>query len=259
MEFLHLRPWNQKGIMAHGFGRKDKIGTKIARKDWRRQDITVDCETFPLISLRQVHGDRVFIFDGSCQNPDELWDQEGDALICQVPGYALAVFTADCMPLFLFDPVRKAIGVVHAGWRGAAKSLPGKAVEKMIQNFHCRPENILAAIGPCIGPCCMEVDEPVRALFKEAGLPWNDFSSPRGAGKWLLDLPGACTHSLENAGVSRKNIQRLDFCTCCQRDMFFSYRGEAKTQGRQMNFIALKKEPRGELTGGTSNPESRIK
>ena len=241
MEFLQLRNWNEYGILIHGFGIKDKIGTKIARKDWRNQSITVDDETFPLISLRQVHGDRVLIFDGSCQNPDELWEQEGDALICQAPGYALAVFTADCMPLFLFDPVKRAIGVVHAGWRGAAKSIPGKAVEKMVRNFHCGVENIHAAIGPCIGPCCLEVDEPVRAFFRDAGFPWKDLSSPRGAEKWLLDLPGACTYSLEIAGILRKNIQKLDPCTCCHRDRFFSYRGESKTQGRQMNFIALKR------------------
>jgi YfiH family protein len=240
MEFLGLDSWNQKGILIHGFGTKGNLGTKIARKDWRKQSIFVGGEAFPLISPRQVHGDRILVFDGSAQNADELWDQEGDALICRDPGYALAVFTADCMPLFLFDPVMKVIAVVHAGWRGAAKSLPRKTVEKMTQIFHCRGENIHAAMGPCIGPCCLEVDEPVRAFFREAGLPWNDLSSPRGGGKWSLDLSGVCTYSLELAGIDRENIQKLDRCTCCQRSVFFSYRGESKTQGRQMNFIALK-------------------
>ncbi len=252
MEFLGLDNWNQNGILIHGFGKRAHFGTKIARKDWWKQSILVDHESFPLISPRQVHGDRVLVFDGSSQNADEIWDQEGDALICQAPGYALAVFTADCIPLFLFDPVMKVIAVVHAGWRGAAKSVPRKTVEKMTQMFHCRSKNIQAAIGPCIGPCCLEVDEPVRAFYREAGLPWKDFSSPRGAGKWLLDLPGACTYSLELAGICRKNIQKLNPCTCCQQSMFFSYRGESKTQGRQMNFIALRKEPIDRLTQVTS-------
>ena len=79
----------------------------------------------------------------------------------------------------------------------------------------------------------------------EGELSWNDFSSPRGAGKWALDLRGACTHSLELAGIPKKNIQKLDFCTCCEGGLFFSYRGESKTLGRQMNFIALKKDPMG--------------
>ena len=243
MEFLNLDNWNQNEILIHGFGTKGNFGTKIARLHWRKQSILIGHEAFPLISPRQVHGDRVLVFDGSLQNAEEIWDQEGDALICQAPGYALAVFTADCIPLFLFDPVMKVIAVVHAGWRGAAKSVPGKAVEKMTQIFHCRDENIHAAIGPCIGPCCLEVDEPVRAFFREAGFPWSDFSSPRGAGKWSLDLPEACTYSLELAGIFKKNIQKLDHCTCCQKSLFYSYRGESKTQGRQMNIIALRKEP----------------
>ena len=226
--------------MIHGFGTKGNFGTKIARQNWRKQSILVDGESFPLISIRQVHGDRVLVFDGSPQKADELWDQEGDALICRAPGYALAVFTADCLPLFLFDPVKKAIGVGHVGWRGAAKALPRKAVEKMAQFFHCRSENIYAGIGPCIGPCCLEVDGPVKAFFQNEGLPWGDFSAPRGGGKWFLDLPGACTYCLEAAGIPGKNIQKVDHCTCCQRNMFFSYRGESNTQGRQINFIALR-------------------
>jgi YfiH family protein len=240
MEFLCLENWKQNGIMIHGFGTKGYLGTKIARENWRKQSILVDGESFPLISIRQVHGDRVLAFDGSPQKADELWDQEGDALICRASGYALAVFTADCLPLFLFDPVKKAIGVGHVGWRGAAKALPRKAVEKMAQFFHCRSENIYAAIGPCIGPCCLEVDEPVKAFFQDEGLPWGDFSSPRGGGKWFLDLPGVCTYSLQAAGIPGKNIQKVDHCTCCQRGMFFSYRGESNTQGRQINFIALR-------------------
>ena len=248
MEFLRLDNWDQNRTLIHGFGIRGNIGTEFARKNWWKQSIFIDNEAFPLISLRQVHGDRVLVFDGSSHNAEEIWDQEGDALIGRAPGFALVVFTADCMPLFLFDPVTEVIGVVHAGWRGTAKSLPRKAIEKMAQIFNCRPENIQSAIGPCIGPCCLEVDEPVRAVFMDSGLPWNAFSSPRGVGKWSLDLPRAVTYSLQLAGVPGKNIQKVDRCTCCQQSMFFSYRGESKTQGRQMNFIALKRMPIGGLT-----------
>ncbi|MBU1206801.1 MAG: polyphenol oxidase family protein [Proteobacteria bacterium] len=96
-------------------------------------------EHFPLVALRQVHGDRVVVFAGGSQQPGDLWRQEGDALITCLPGYALSVFTADCLPVLLFDPVQQAVSIVHAGWKGTAKAISLKAAVR-IHFIHTGPE-----------------------------------------------------------------------------------------------------------------------
>jgi YfiH family protein len=103
----------------------------------------------------------------------QIWLKQADALVTRIQGYALGVFTADCLPLLLFDPVQRAVGIVHAGWRGTAKAICQKTVEKMKEVFQSRASTLLAALGPCIGPCCYEVDEPVRAAFCSGGSHGN--------------------------------------------------------------------------------------
>ena len=239
MEFLRIEGWEKWGEIVHGFGRKGEAGDKVSQSDWWGHSLKEREELFPLVALRQVHGDRVVVFTEGSQQAGDLWLQEGDALISCVPGYALSVFTADCLPILLFDPVRQAVGIVHAGWRGTAKAISRKAVEKMGEIFRCKRENIQVAMGPCIGPCCLEVDGPVQEAFSKTGLPWDQIASPRGRDKWTLDLPRAHTWLLEEAGIKEEKIQRVVYCTSCGSDTFYSYRAGGKTQGRQLNFIAL--------------------
>jgi len=241
-KFLRIDAWKGKCRIAHGFGTRHPGGDKPSRKDWHGKAVQGGREIFPLLSLRQVHGDRVVFFDPAFQDIEEVWKTEGDALITRAPGVALGVFTADCLPIFLYDPVREAIGVVHAGWRGTAKGVIRKAVEKMEESFRCRNVDLLAVLGPCIGPCCYEVDAPVKDAFISGGIPWKRVSSPRGDKKWLLDLYEANLFQLEKAGILKENINLLIICTSCQGEAFYSYRNADKTGGRQLNFIALKKE-----------------
>lgn len=241
MRFLEVEGWGDKGRIVHGFGLRGPAGGEKTKQDWRGQRLRMGEEVFPLISTRQVHGDGVVVFGGQTQKPEELWLREGDALVTQVPGYALGVFTADCLPILLFDPVQGAVGIVHTGWRGTARGICQKTLKKMAETFDTIIENIHVAMGPCIGPCCYEVDGPVKEVFKAAGLPWEHLSSPRGGGKWFLDLPRANAYLLKGAGVREENIQHLEFCTSCRRDSFNSYRAEGKTSGRQLSFIALRK------------------
>jgi YfiH family protein len=241
MRFLEVEGWGDKGRIIHGFGLRGPAGEKRTKQDWRGQRLKMGEELYPLIYTRQVHGDRVVVFGGEPQKPEELWLREGDALVTQVPGHALGVFTADCLPILFFDPVQGAVGIAHTGWRGTARAICQKTLKKMAETFDTISENILAAMGPCIGPCCYEVDGPVKEVFVAAGLPWELLSSPHGGGKWFLDLPRANAYLLKGAGVREENIQHLEFCTSCRRDSFYSYRAEGKTSGRQLNFIALKK------------------
>jgi hypothetical protein len=239
MNFLEVEGWKDQKNILHGFGTRNSGGDKITRLDWRGKKIVRQGKQLPLVSLRQVHGDGIIVFRGEEEEADDPWEREGDALITGSPGIAIGVFTADCLPLLLFEPERRIAAVVHAGWRGTAKEVPRKVVEKMAEVFACAPEKIQAALGPCIGPCCYEVDGPVEAEFRGGGLPWESFASGGGPGKWSLDLQEANTQLLIKSGVKKENIHRLAHCTACRSDLFFSHRKEKGTRGRHLNFISL--------------------
>jgi len=239
MDFLKAKEWEEEGKIVHGFGTRGNPGDKITRRDWQGGEVIHQDEHLPLVSLKQVHGDRIRAYQGAAEGAVDLWGEEGDALVTTVPRAAIGVFTADCLPILLFEPQQRVVAIVHAGWRGTAQELTRKVVEKMVAAFNCCRETIKAALGPCIGPCCYEVDEPVEASFRRNGLPWEIFSSCSGSGKWSLDLQKANIHLLEKAGVNKKNTLLLNYCTSCRSDLFFSYRREKGTPGRHLNFISL--------------------
>ncbi len=239
--FLQIEGWKRSGKIAHGFGMRSQGGEKPIRKDWLGKAVQQGEESFPLVSLRQVHGDRVVIFDGNIQRVEEVWREEGDSLITRSPGFALGVFTADCLPIFLYDPQREAIGLVHAGWRGTARGVTGKAVEKMKAAFLCRSADIRAAMGPCIGPCCYEVDRPVQEAFVEAGFPWDSISHPRREGKWSLDLHLANYLLLKAAGVREENIEILKLCTSCNGEILVFLPKRRQDPGEATELYRLEK------------------
>jgi len=239
---MRVDAWKDKGRIVHGFGMRHPGREKPSRKDWAGKAVQTEREPFPILSLRQVHGDRVVLFDPARETIEQIWQTEGDAIITRAAGFALGVFTADCLPILLYDPVRQAIGLVHAGWKGTAQGVIRKAVEKMVEGYGSRSANLLAALGPCIGPCCYEVDLPVKEAFISGEIPWEGVAIPRGDGKWLLDLQEANLFQMHKAGLLKENINILPMCTFCRGETFYSYRNADKTGGRQLNFIALKKD-----------------
>jgi polyphenol oxidase len=239
MNFLEVGAWKTQKNILHGFGVKNDPGEKFTRQDWKGNPVVRQGKFLPIFSLKQVHGDGIEIFRGTEQEAQNFWEREGDAILTCASQVAIGVFTADCLPILLFHPEKKVIAIVHAGWRGTRLGIAAKVVEKMAEAFECPTEEIETALGPCIGPCCYEVDEPVREAFRGIGLPWQTFSSPRRPGKWSLDLQKANSFILEKAGVNKKNIRVLDYCTACCPDLFFSHRKEKGTRGRHLNFIAL--------------------
>jgi YfiH family protein len=154
-----------------------------------------------------------------------------DAIITGQAGCGLAMNFADCAPILLYDPQRAAIGLGHAGWQGAVKDLPGAMVRAMSEAFGSRPADLIAAVGPCIGPCCYEVGEPVisavqGAFANEASL----LPLANGRPRPHFDLPGANRRCLERAGVAQVELSGL--CTACRIDLFFSHRAENGRTGR---------------------------
>ncbi len=155
-----------------------------------------------------------------------------DALVTNIPGVALTVFTADCTPILFYDSVSGAVGAAHAGWRGTAAGIAAKTVEAMVSAFGSRPEDIRAAIGPNIGQCCFETDRDVPdAMLAALGEEAAPYIRPVGE-KFFVDLKGINALWLRRSGVS--NIEISTDCTACSSHRFWSHRvtwGERGAQG----------------------------
>ncbi len=192
-----------------------------------------------LVLTHQVHGDlvrRVGKQDGL--GPDHHLYPECDGLITNEPGTALMVFTADCTPVLLYDPVTGAVGAVHAGWRGTAADIAGKAVAAMVRDFGCEAKNIRAAIGPNIGFCCFQTDADVPAAMKEAYGPGVEAFIRRGEEKYYVDLKAINALALRRAGVEWIDSSRD--CTRCRCDRYWSHRVTGAQRGSQGAIIVCK-------------------
>ena len=185
-------------------------------------------DTDTVVHAHLVHGNDVARTTSASNG---TWVERVDGLITDEPGCGLTMNYADCAPIFLYDPVHKAIGLGHAGWMGTVMDLPGAMVRAMEHEFGSDPSQLMAGIGPCIGPCCYEVDEPVigrvhKAFAQPEKLLIQQANGPRPH----FDLPQANVVNLSRAGV--KNIELSGLCTACRTDLFFSHRKEAGKTGR---------------------------
>lgn len=192
-----------------------------------------------LVLSHQVHSDVVRCVTASdAQGIDHHTYPECDALITNDPGTALMVFTADCTPILLHDPVTGAVGAVHAGWRGTAADIAGKTVRAMCDAFGCKATDICAAIGPNIGFCCFETDAEVPdAMVKIFGEAAEKFIRPSN-NKFYVNLKEINALALTRAGVEKIEISRD--CTMCSHDRFWSHRYTRGLRGAQGAIIVCK-------------------
>jgi YfiH family protein len=175
-----------------------------------------------LICVKQVHGNGVV----TVKSPAEHSSLEADAVITAVKAVAIGVVTADCAPVLLYDHRKKAVGAIHAGWKGIAAGVVEAAVGGLTD---ADPSSIVAAIGPAIGPCCYTVGAEVIEEFKKR------LAAPR-IRENRLDLGASVKTALISSGLLEKNIESSGLCTACRGDLFFSYRRDGTT-GRQLSFI----------------------
>jgi len=180
--------------------------------------------------VRQVHGDRVVVVEAAAGPPEEA-----DAVGSVRPGIAACVSVADCVPILIGDPRSGAVAAVHAGWRGTLAHAAARAVEVLAREAGAHPSDLLAAIGPAIGPCCYEVSADLAQVFRDD--LGARVAEPRGTGS-RVDLWLANELVLRKAGVDRERIEVLGRCTSCELETFFSHRRERGETGRQVGFIA---------------------
>jgi YfiH family protein len=213
----------------------------------------------PLITVRQIHSDIIHFVDSPPAS-----ELAGDALITATPGLYLGIQAADCLPVILVDPKRRAVGVFHAGWRGTIKRIVEKGVGEMHRHFGSRPRDLKAAIGPGVHGCCYEVGAEVREKFQsqfsyaaklfrevEERDPVREkypmlFLTARAPGHSVLpkniflDLVEANRQQLLAAGVPAKSIEASPLCTNCRPDLLFSYRAENGKTGRMMGVVGIR-------------------
>jgi len=245
---------NNEKVLNLGFTEWDTKENVLENR--RRFQSALGASNLKLISLKQIHSDVIQLFDSA---PSEIC--QGDASITNRPALLLGVQTADCVPILLVDPRKRAVAAVHAGWRGTLARIVVKAIGQMQMQFQCNPADLLAAIGPSIGGCCYEVGTEVAtqflSQFSEAPEWFDEFRTGDEPNpiQWLnmmppghqpppknvlLDLRKANRDQLLGAGLRAPNIFVSDLCTACRRDLLFSYRKEGPQSGRLLSVIGIR-------------------
>jgi hypothetical protein len=188
-----------------------------------------------LVSAFQVHGSNLKV--AGLDDRGRAFP-ETDALITDAPGIALMLRFADCVPIVLYDPFRSCVGLVHAGWKGTVEGLARKAVIAMMEAYGSRRKDILAGLGPSIGPCCYRIGKDVVEAVQSAFSDWH-FPLIRRGDSFYLDLREANRMQLEEVGVERIEVSGI--CTSCRSEEFFSHRAEGGRTGRFAVVVGLAK------------------
>lgn len=245
--------------VSHGFSTRlggvsegiyDSLNLGLSRGDdrsaveenFRRFCAAVGADRERMVLSAQVHGDAVRCCTAADAGYGLTRDipYEADGLATDVPGLTLAVFSADCLPILIHDPVRRAVAAVHAGWRGTALGIAERACEKLRDCYGSDPGDLRAAIGPGISACCFETDADVpnamTAALGKAALP---FIFSEGNGRFRVDLKGLNAYRLERFGLSRENIAISPDCTACRSEKYWSHRVTRGERGSMAAIIRL--------------------
>ena len=274
LQILELAPLLNFPWLVHGFSTRpggvspleSEKALNLGFTDWdtredvlenrRRFQSALSANDLELVPLKQIHSDVIRTFPQANADPCK-----GDASATNRPGLLLAIQTADCVPILLVDPKKRAVAAIHAGWRGTLARITQKAVGRMQFEFGSKPADLLAAIGPSIGPCCYEVAADFVTKFTAQFSDAADYFDEARSGEepnplqWLnmkppghqpppknvhLDLRKANRSQLLAAGLQAQNIFVSDLCTACHTDLLFSHRREGPLSGRLMSAIGLR-------------------
>lgn len=230
--------------MNLSFGRGDD--EEHVMENYRRICRAADLPFEGLVASAQDHHTMVRRV-GKAQAGIGIWKPKDlpsvDGLITDEPGVTLVTYYADCVPLFFLDPVHRAIGLAHAGWRGTVARIGEEMVRRMEQEFGTRPQDLIAAVGPSIGPCCYEVDQPVQRQFSQlTEIHPEECLTDKGNGKYMLNLWEVNRRILEKAGILPGHLSVTDLCTRCQHDLLISHRATGGKRGGMAALMCLKED-----------------
>lgn len=215
---------------------------KNVYENFKRLSKAVGIDIENMVFSNQVHDNKIKVVGREDRGKGIIRESDIigiDGLITNEKEVALVTFYADCVPVFLYDSVKNVIGVVHSGWRGTVKEISKGAVKKMNEFFQSNSKDIEVVIGPSIGKCCFEVDENVFLEFQNE-ISWIGGYSEKVNSKWHIDLQGIIKESLMSEGIREENIFNSGICTKCNKDLFFSHRGDKGKTGTLAGIIQLK-------------------
>lgn len=213
-----------KGFFSTKYGASE--GSPYYHEETLRQQ---GLENKSLVWPQQVHGDQIAVIRQRQTEP--LRFPQTDGAVTDAAGVLLTTVHADCLPVYFFDPRKKAIGLVHAGWRGSVLGIAAKAVRTMKEVFSSRPRDIRAFIGPGISQCCFETGPEVIEQFRAVWDFAAEFARPEGE-TYYIDLKGINRRQLLREGLEEDHISVSGHCTCCEPQLFCSYRREGGTYKR---------------------------
>ena len=231
------------GSMNLSYTRGDK--PENVDENFRRIADILNCSLNDFVLSHQTHTTNVRVVTEADKGKGitkERDYEDVDGLITNVPGVVLSTFYADCVPLYFLDPVRKAIGLSHSGWRGTVNKMGMVTVRKMMEEYGCNPKDMIAVIGPSICVDCYEVSMDVAEEFMDAFADSDNLDKiviPKNKDKALLDLWQANLAVLLEAGIAAENISMPDICTACNKDVLFSHRASNGKRGNLGAFLVL--------------------
>lgn len=211
-------------------------------QSWRQALTSVGAAPEQLMRVKQVHGKTVRVLaKGRVPTGASEERPDGDAVVSNEPGLALAVMVADCVPVLVCDPVSGAAAAIHAGWRGTCARVTPEAIEVLVRQFGCDPSHLIAAIGPSAGPQDYVVGDSLITAFQDAGHPRAEIDRwfSRHDGQLRLDLWAANTQQLADAGIPSRQIFVSGLSTMSHPEIFDSYRIDAERAGRMAAVIVV--------------------
>lgn len=229
--------------MNLSFARGDK--EEAVRENFRRIAAALDVKVENMVFSKQTHTTNVRVVTEEDRGKGTVkpldYDQV-DGLVTNIPGLCLATFYADCVPLFFVDPVQKAIGLSHSGWRGTVGKIGKITVETMRKEYGTDPADVLAAVGPSICQECYEVSEDVIEQFRinYEQKYWEELFYKKENGKFHLNLWKANEIVFGEAGIKAEHIAVTNVCTCCNPDVLFSHRASHGKRGNLGAFMAIR-------------------
>lgn len=204
---------------------------------------TLSFDLSSLVTCQQVHQDTIALVDESYLKKDCFLPHNSisktDALVTNVPGITLMTRYADCVPLLFYDPKTHTVAIAHAGWKGTLAHIGQKTVEVLVNEYHCQPQHILAALGPSIGPCCYQINSTMADQATKKIPRAQEYISESSEDGLFFNLWQANKKQLKSAGIKDEHLYCAEICTACNIDLFFSYRKEEGITGRFGALIGL--------------------